>query len=96
MDYYTTYTDGSSSRALTVLLDKSTIYRERVCVCHYISKLLGYNPLKTKTVYFIGHNEGVDFYYSQLKNEIVISLFRAFKEKAMLAICYLLKSYGAT
>ncbi|MDY5177783.1 hypothetical protein SM192_14175 [Lactococcus lactis] len=46
LKYYKTFTGGSSGQALTVLLDKSSIYRERACVTHFLSKF-GYDPLKT-------------------------------------------------
>ncbi|MGN1317666.1 MAG: hypothetical protein ACI4VF_01520, partial [Lachnospirales bacterium] len=69
LKYYKTFTGGSSGKALTVMLDKASIYRERACVCHYLSKL-GYNLLKSKTVAFWGHNKDSDYYYSPLKNEI--------------------------
>ena len=38
LKYYKTFTGGSSGQALTVLLDKDSIYRERACVTHFLSK----------------------------------------------------------
>lgn len=69
LGYYKTFTGGSSGQALTVMLDKDSVYRERACVTHFLSKF-GYDPLKTKTVAFWGHNKDEDYYYSPLKNEI--------------------------
>lgn len=95
IDHYTTCTGGSSGKALTVLLDKSSIYKERAIVCHYMSKY-GYDPLKTKTVNFFGHNKGADYYYSPLKNEIQISPFRVFKDDEFNGICEDIEKFGAT
>jgi phenylacetate-coenzyme A ligase PaaK-like adenylate-forming protein len=95
LKYYKTFTGGSSGKALTVMLDQKSIYRERACVCHYLAKL-GYDPLKTKTVAFWGHNKDADYYYSPLKNEIVISPFRLFKENRLESICIDIEKFGAT
>ena len=96
LKYYKTFTGGSSGQSLTVLLDKESIYRERACVTHFLSKF-GYNPLKTKTVIFIGHNKkDEDFYYSPLKNEIAISPFRLFKDNELDSICNDIEKCGAT
>lgn len=95
LKYYKTFTGGSSGQALTVLLDKSSIYRERACVTHFLSKF-GYDPLKTKTVAFWGHNQDQDFYYSPLKNEIVISPFRLYQKNQFDAICKDIEKFGAT
>lgn len=96
LKYYKTFTGGSSGQSLTVLLDKESIYRERACVTHFLSKF-GYDPLKTKTVIFYGHNKNdEDFYYSPLKNEIVISPFRLFKDNELDNICDDIEKFGAT
>lgn len=95
LKYYKTFTGGSSGQALTVLLDKDSIYRERACVTHFLSKF-GYDPLKTKTVAFWGHNKDEDYYYSPLKNEIVISPFRLFKNNQLDNICKDIEKFGAT
>lgn len=95
LKYYKTYTGGSSGQALTVLLDKDSIYREWACVTHFLSKF-GYDPKKTKTVAFWGHNKDQDYYYSPLKNEIVISPFRLFKDGQMEEICDDIEKFGAT
>lgn len=95
LKYYKTFTGGSSGQALTVLLDKSSIYKERACVTHYLEKL-GYDPIKTKTVAFWGHNKDEDYYYSPLKNEIVISPFRLFKDNQIDSICNDIETFGAT
>lgn len=76
---YVTYTGGSSGKAMACLLDKDSIYKERAFVCHFLSKL-GYDVLKSHTAAFWGHNKDADYYYSPLKNEIVISPFRLFKQ----------------
>lgn len=93
--YYKTVTGGSSGQALTVLLDKNSIYKERAVVTHYLSQF-GYDPLRTKTVAFFGHNKDKDFYYSPLKNEIVISPFRLFKNNQFDSICDVIEKFGAT
>ena len=96
LKFYKTFTGGSSGQSLTVLLDKNSIYRERACVTHFLSKF-GYDPLKSKTVSFIGHNKkDEDYYYSPLKNEIAISPFRLFKNNELDSICDDIKKFGAT
>ena len=93
--YYKTFTGGSSGQALTVLLDKASIYKERAVVTHYLSKF-GYDPLRTRTVAFWGHNKDQDYYYSPLKNEIVISPFRLFREGQLEPICGDIEKFKAT
>ena len=95
LSYYKTFTGGSSGQALTVLLDKASIYKERAVVTHYLSKF-GYDPLRTRTVAFWGHNKDQDYYYSPLKNEIVISPFRLFKNDQLEPICQDIEKFGAT
>lgn len=80
ISYYEVYTGGSSGRALKVALDKASIYKERAVTIHYLHKF-GYDPLKTRTLFFLGHNKDKDYYYSPLKNEIVISPFKLFHEE---------------
>lgn len=79
IDYFESITGGSSGRALKVLLDKDSIYKERAFICHYLSKY-GYDYKKSRTLAFWGHNKDTDYYYSPLKNEIVISPFKLFDE----------------
>ena len=93
--YYKTFTGGSSGQALTVLLDKASIYKERAVVTHFLSKF-GYDPLRTRTVAFWGHNKDQDYYYSPLKNEIVISPFRLFKDNQLEPICADIEKFKAT
>ncbi len=95
LSYYKTFTGGSSGKALTVLLDKASIYKERAVVTHYL-KQFGYDPLRTKTVAFFGHNKDQDYYYSPLKNEIVISPFRLFRDGQLDAICEDIEKFGAS
>ena len=95
LKYYKTVTGGSSGQALTVLLDKASIYRERACVTHFLSRF-GYDPKKTRTVVFLGHNRDKDYYYSPLKNEIVISPFRLFNSEQFENICRDIEKFGAT
>lgn len=78
---YESVTGGSSGRALKVLLDKDSIYKERAFTNHFLGKY-GYNLRKTRTLAFWGHNKDHDYYYSPLKNEIVISPFKLFDEKS--------------
>ncbi len=94
LDFYETFTGGSSGQALRVLLDKKSIYAERAFVCHFLSKF-GYDPLKTRTVALWGHNKDADYYYSPLKNEIVISPFRLFDESQTEAVCHDIEEFGA-
>ncbi len=93
--YYKTFTGGSSGQALTVLLDKASIYKERAVVTHFLAKF-GYDPLRTRTAAFWGHNKDQDYYYSPLKNEIVISPFRLFKENQLESICQDIEKFKAT
>jgi len=95
LPFYKSVTGGSSGKALTVLLDKDSIYKERAVVTHFLSKF-GYDPLHTKTVAFWGHNKDQDYYYSPLKNEIVISPFRLFRDNQIDAICDDIETFGAT
>ena len=95
LKFYKTVTGGSSGRALTVLLDKDSIYEERAIITHYLSQF-GYDPLHTKTVAFWGHNKDQNYYYSPLKNEIVISPFRLFKNDQLDSICKDIEKFGAT
>lgn len=94
LEYYETFTGGSSGQALRVLLDKDSIYKERAYVCNFLSKQ-GYDMKETRTVAFWGHNKSSDYYYSPLKNEIVISPFRLFKEEELDGICSDIESFGA-
>lgn len=83
---YEAHTSGSSSgKVFRVVLDKDSIYKERAFVNTYLEKF-GYNPKKSRTVSFWGHNKDSDFYYSPMKNEIVISPFRLFKEEEFEAV----------
>ena len=76
---YESCTSGSTGKAFRVLLDKDSIYKERAFVLHYLNKF-GFDTGKTRTLAFWGHNKDQDYYYSPMKNEIVISPFRLFKE----------------
>ena len=77
---YESHTSGSSTgKVFKVLLDKDSVYKERAFVNSYLAKF-GFDPKKSRTVAFWGHNKDADFYYSPMKNEIVISPFRLFKE----------------
>lgn len=71
---YESVTGGSSGHALKVMLDQASIYRERSFICHYLSKY-GYDVKKSRTLALGEHQKGSDYYYSPLKNEIVISPF---------------------
>ena len=81
ISYYESHTSGSSTgKVFKVLLDKRSIYYERAFVNTYLEKF-GFDAKRSRTVAFWGHNKDADFYYSPLKNEIVISPFRLFKEQ---------------
>ncbi len=75
---YEGHTSGSTGKVFKVLLDKESVYKERAVVCRYMEKF-GYDIKRTRTLAFWGHNKDADYYYSPLKNEIVISPFRLFK-----------------
>ncbi|MHC1773522.1 MAG: phenylacetate--CoA ligase family protein [Flexilinea sp.] len=79
INYYETFTGGSTGKAASFLLDKDSIYKERAYICHYLSKF-GYNYHHSKTVAFFGQNKDQDYYYSPLKNEIIVSPFRLLSE----------------
>lgn len=78
--YYTSYTGGSSGKALKCLLDKDSYYKERAFFSHFLAPL-GYDPKKSRTVSFYGHNKGKEYYFSPIKADIVISPFRLFNEE---------------
>lgn len=78
---YESVTGGSSGRSLKVILDKDSIYKERAFTNHFLGKY-GYDLKKTRTLAFWGHNKDEDYYYSPLKNEIVISPFKLFDESS--------------
>lgn len=78
--YYTSYTGGSSGKALKCLLDKESYYKERAFFTHFLEPL-GYDPKKSRTVSFYGHNKGKEYYFSPIKADIVISPFRLFNEE---------------
>lgn len=78
--YYTSYTGGSSGKALKCLLDKDSYYKERAFFTHFLEPL-GYDPKKSRTVSFIGHNKGKEFYFSPIKADLAISPFRLFREE---------------
>lgn len=94
LDYYETFTGGSSGQALRVLLDKDSIFRERAFVTNFLAEF-GYDPKTTRSVAFFGHGGTRDYYYSPLKNEIVISPFRLFDDSQIEAICTDIKRFGA-
>lgn len=81
IDCYESVTGGSSGRALKVVLDKDSIYKERAFTNHFLGKY-GYDLRNTRTLAFWGHNKDDDYYFSPLKNEIVISPFKLFDEKS--------------
>ena len=82
---YESVTGGSSGRALKVMLDKDSIYKERAFTNHFLGKY-GYDLKKTRTLAFWGHNKDEDYYYSPLKNEIVISPFKLFDENSFTSV----------
>ncbi len=79
ISYFESFTGGSSGRALKVLLDQASIYKERAFANHNLARF-GYDPLKSRTLAFWGHNKDDDYYYSPIKNEIVVSPFKLFDE----------------
>lgn len=83
--YYETCTSGSTGKVFKVLADKDLIYKERAFVTHYLNKF-GLDAFHAKTLAFWGHNKDADYYYSPLKNEIVISPFRLFQEELFLRV----------
>lgn len=89
---YESVTGGSSGRALKVILDKDSIYRERAFANHFLGKY-GYDLKKTRTLAFYGHNKDEDYYYSPLKNEIVISPFKLFDESSFEVVWNAVESF---
>lgn len=95
LKFYKSFTGGSSGRALTVMMEKKAIYRERAFTTHIYEKY-GFDPYKTRTIAFIGHNHDSDFYFSPLKNEISISPFRLFHTDQFNGICDDIERFGAS
>ena len=95
LQYYKTFTGGSSGQSMTVLMEKDVVYRERAFAVSVYSKY-GFDPRRSRTVAFIGHNRDSDYYYSPLKNEISISPFRLFRTDQFNAICDDIERFGAT
>ena len=95
LSYFETFTGGSSGQALRVLLDKDSVYRERAFACYGYAKH-GFDPRTSKTAAFWGHNKQMDYYFSPLKNEIVISPFRLYREMSAEGIVHDIKKFGAT
>lgn len=95
LKYYKSFTGGSSGQTLTILLDKQSVYRERAFACYSYAKY-GFDPLKDRTAAFWGHNKGGDFYYSPLKNEIVISPFRIHREATAAKIVSDIRKFDAS
>lgn len=90
--FYTAYTGGSSGKALKCLLDKDSYYKERAFLSHFLEPL-GYNPRKSKSITFMGHNKGEKYYFSPIKGDITISPFRLFKEDEIEGIFKLFIEY---
>lgn len=95
LKYFETFTGGSSGQALRVLLDQNSVYRERAFACHTYAKH-GFDIRKSRTAAFWGHNKQMDYYYSPLKNEIVISPFRLYREQSARGIVRDIRKFGAT
>lgn len=95
LSYFETFTGGSSGQALKVLLDKDSVYRERAFACYAYSKH-GFDPRTSKTAAFWGHNKQMDYYFSPLKNEIVISPFRLYREGSAQGVVRDIRKFGAT
>ena len=92
VEYYTSYTGGSSGKALKCLLDKESYYRERAFFSFFLAPL-GYDPKKSRTVSFYGHNKGNEYYFSPIKADITISPFRLFDEKNFESIYKLISEF---
>lgn len=91
--FYRSCTSGScTGKVFEILLDKDSVYKERAFVNHYLSKF-GFHPEKTKTLAFWGHNKDADYYYSPMKNEIVVSPFRLFKEEEFDAVWKIVEQF---
>lgn len=95
LSYFETFTGGSSGQALRVLLDRDSVYRERAFACHSYAKR-GFDIRRSRTAAFWGHNKQQDYYYSPLKNEIVISPFRLYREQSAAGIVSDIERFGAT
>lgn len=95
LSFYETFTGGSSGQALRVLLDSASIYRERAFACHTYERH-GFDLRKSRTAAFWGHNKSGNYYYSPLKNEIVISPFRLCREEMAAGVVADIRRFGAT
>ena len=93
IDCYEGHTSGSTGKVFRVLLDRASIYRERAVVCHFMEKF-GYDARRTRTLALWGHNKDSDYYYSPLKNEIVISPFRLFKSEEFDSVWGIIEAYS--
>lgn len=75
LNYYNASTGGSTGKALEILLEKDSIYKEKAFIYHHWSKL-GYDYKKSKIVTFRGLNfNGKIKKYNPLYNEIVLNPF---------------------
>lgn len=92
MEFYTTFTGGSSGKSMKCLMEKNSYYKERAFFTHFLAPY-GYDPKKSRTVSFYGHNKGKDYYFSPVKGDIVISPFRLFKEECFEDIFRLIESF---
>lgn len=90
---YEGHTSGSTGKVFRVLLDRDSIYFERAFVNHYLAKF-GYDPKRTRTLALWGHNKDADYYYSPLKNEIVVSPFKLFNENGFQEVWNIVSSFG--
>lgn len=95
LGYFETFTGGSSGQALKVLLDNPSVYKERAFACYSYAKH-GFDIRKSRTAAFWGHNKQMNYYYSPLKNEIVISPFRLYREQSAKGIVADIRKFGAT
>lgn len=91
--YYTAYTGGSSGKALKCLLDRDSYYKERAFFANFMVPL-GYDPKKSRTVSFYGHNKGIEYYFSPIKADITISPFRLFDENNFESIYKLIEDFN--
>lgn len=74
-DYYEATTGGSTGHALRMQLSRSSIYRERAFICHYLS-LFGYSYRKSRMATFRGISSRKGFSkLNPLYNEIQLSPF---------------------
>jgi phenylacetate-CoA ligase len=82
MEFYKSYTGGTTGKALPLFLSKDSIYAEKAFIYNYWSNL-GYNFKKSRLVTFRGieFEKNKIFKYNPVYNEIILSPFSLNSDK---------------